>query len=270
MWPDHMHPDILLSIGTGGEPKEEFELGSDLRDPISQRGLVGYLKRLKAIVAHQNKHAMNSELSWENFRGRKNLEKLEDQAYLRLNMELLDRVPRIDQVEDLDYLIGEATRYAEDNENMVNITVTKLIASLFYMRLDEAMPDRHDNVQQQHCRGITSSPLPGSSAHEMAATIFCRLDANSEPLRKLCERIRSSNYIFSIKTGPDKSKRLDSNNSQLLNEEEMFSLNIEFSVPTITEPIRIYLTCRRRAEPDTGQLISGFPCSLDQLRKMSK
>ncbi|KAF8242916.1 hypothetical protein K440DRAFT_664454 [Wilcoxina mikolae CBS 423.85] len=254
LWPDHMHPDILLSIGTGGEPKEEFELGSDLRDPISQKGLVGYLKRLKAIVAHQNKHVMNSELAWENFRGRKNLEKLEDQAYLRLNMELLDRIPRIDQVEDLDFLIGEATKYAEDNEVMINNTVTKLIASLFYLRLDEATPDRHDNVQQQHCK----------------ATIFCRLDAKSLPLRNLCERIRESNYLFSIKTGPDKTYRLDSNSSPLLNEDGMFELKIEFSVPTITEPIRIYLTCRRRAEPDTGQLISGFPCSLDQLRKLSK
>ncbi|KAF8540174.1 hypothetical protein BDD12DRAFT_980545 [Trichophaea hybrida] len=254
LWPDHMHPDILLSIGTGGEPKEEFELGSDLRDPISQKGLVGYLKRLKAIVAHQSKHAMNSELAWENFRGRKNLEKLEDQAYLRLNMELLDRIPKIDQVEDLDFLIKEATKYADDNEVMINNTVIKLIASLFYLRLDEATPDRHDNVQQQHCK----------------ATIFCRLDAKSISLQKLCERIRVSNYLFLIKTGPDKTKRLDSNVSPLLNEDGMFELKIEFSVPTITEPIRIYLTCRRRAEPDTGQLISGFPCSLDQLRKLSK
>jgi hypothetical protein len=66
-------------------------------------------------------------------------------------------------------------------------------------------------------------------------------------------------------------KRLDSNNSQYIDEEHdgAFSLKVEFSVPTINDPIRIYLATRRRGEPDSGQLISGFPCSLDKLRQLS-
>ena len=269
LWPDHLHPDLLLSLGTGGEPKEEIELEPDV---IAQRGLVGYLKRLKAIVAHQNKFVMNSELAWENFRGRKALEKMEDRAYIRLSMEM-DEPPRIDEVEKLDFLIKEATRYAESHEGVINDTVTKLIASLFYVRLDEAQADRQEDGQRHLCKGLGRMPLgfPVRSVDETTATILCRLDADSVQLRKLCQKIENSNYSFSVRDGDRKTKKLGK--GEMLNEDRMFALNIEFSVSSIAEPIRIYLSTRpsrRRGEPDTGQLISGFPCSLDQLRKLSK
>lgn len=155
LWPDHLHPDLLLSLGTGGEPKEEIEFEPDI---VSQRGLVGYLKRLKAIVAHQNKFVMNSELAWENFRGRKNLERMEDHAYIRLSMEI-EEAPRIDEVEKLGFLIQEANNYAQNHESVINDTVTKLIASLFYVRLDEAQADRQEDGQHHRCKGLKRMSL---------------------------------------------------------------------------------------------------------------
>ncbi|KAI5782162.1 acyl transferase/acyl hydrolase/lysophospholipase [Pyronema domesticum] len=150
IWPDHTNPDFLLSLGTGGEPKDEIEI--ELRDAIAQKGLVGYIRRLRAIVAHQNKTVMNSELAWANFQSRKHLEKSEDRPYMRMNLELVDRIPRIDQVEDLDFLVDEATKYAKLNDHLVNTAANKLIASLFYLSLGRADNERHD-IQQQQCKG---------------------------------------------------------------------------------------------------------------------
>jgi hypothetical protein len=112
--------------------------------------------------------------------------------------------------------------------------------------------------------------------------IRCRLDAGSSALATLCDRIRQrdsyegtsgSFYIF-LGDGSEKEQELkatsgapesDETNDYLL-ESGIFKFETQFSVPSVNTPIHIFHVNNH----GDRSLISGFPCTLEQLQKLSK
>lgn len=107
-------------------------------------------------------------------------------------------------------------------------------------------------------------------------SILCRLEQRSDAMHKLRQKLtcgsysRSSSPLFYTNLGRKDGKlhalhKTDA--SFLKTENEPFQINIEFCVGNIDEPIGIYLG-NGDGTKETSALISGFPCSLVQLKKL--
>jgi len=99
-----------------------------------------YLKRLKGIVSHQAEMNMNSQKTWNDFLAKRRSELTADDLknrHFRFNVEFPDQVPKLDHVEGLDDLKALATKFCSLNRHLIRSAATKLIASLFYLRVNK-------------------------------------------------------------------------------------------------------------------------------------
>jgi hypothetical protein len=141
LWPRHDRPDVLLSIGTGVE-KQFGKIPEEIPDRAEQTKWhpLAYIKRLRGIVTHQIEMNMNSQKAWKNFVAKHQSELTPDELqyrYFRLNVEFPDRVPKLDQVGDLDSLQSLATSFCEANKQLIRSAAAKLVASLFYLKVNK-------------------------------------------------------------------------------------------------------------------------------------
>jgi len=86
---------------------------------------------------------MNSQKAWNDFASKRQLELTPDELqyhYIRLNVEFPDRVPELDKVEDLDYLETLATSFCNANKQLIQSAAIKLVASLFYLKVNKIFP----------------------------------------------------------------------------------------------------------------------------------
>jgi hypothetical protein len=152
LWPHHDHPDVLLSIGTGsrgvaGLDRDETETQNELKGPM------GYLHRLKIIVIHQAEQNMSAQRDWEKWK-LEHREAFATEKYIRMNLELTEPLPRLDQVNVLDSLDLEATNYCRENHLLIRGIADRLIASLFYFNLENCI-----TVDEKHlCKGLVNHP----------------------------------------------------------------------------------------------------------------
>lgn len=257
LWPNlaNKHPDILLSIGTGYDPNPKPEMDKGGRRLRAKRGALEFAKVLLKIATQQIESSVGCEQTWSNF-----LRSLpihdEDKAakYHRLNIDLPNKLPRIDQVDHMALL----RRAAEDfcyNNPLIDQISTKLIASLFYFRLDGA--SRMSQGMKWDCEG----------------TILCRLEPGSDALRRLCKRLETRrngphlrNHLFFIN---EKKNSRGTPDQQLIAGDSLFEnvikgkpfeMKINFSMFGPEDSMRIFLSLSDK-ECDVS-LISGFPCRI--------
>jgi hypothetical protein len=114
---------------------------------------MAYVKSLKGMVTRLIDRNLDSQLAWEDF-----IQKLPDseypeekENYLRMNLEFLEDVPKpkLHRVEELEELRCETEAFCRRSEKLMRSIAHKLLASLFYVRLDGA-PSEDDGV---HCKG---------------------------------------------------------------------------------------------------------------------
>ncbi|KAF8243740.1 hypothetical protein K440DRAFT_663912 [Wilcoxina mikolae CBS 423.85] len=260
LWRQHTHPDIFLSIGTGAEIIN--------RNPERQRsaevggGPMAYVKSLKVMVTRLIDHNLNSQNAWDDF-----VQKLPESEYpekknnyVRLNLEFPGNVPKpkLHRVKDLEQLKCGAKEFCETNEALMKSTAHKIIASLFYVRLDGASNEENGF----HLKG----------------SIRCRMEPNTEPLQKICIRFielakKLGGPVFTIKTtesegGEGESVRGGVRWPTDVDGKDPAELSIDFEVNDIfmDDAIRIYLASGEPEVPPA--LISGFPSSLAKLRRL--
>jgi hypothetical protein len=141
LWSDHLHPDILLSIGTGSVREPELQPEPTLEG--ESRSAWRYLHRLKVIVTHHTEHSMNSQKAWDNFYAkqldgtRDLLDRDRELKYRRLNVDFMDQVPKLHEHEQLPLLQSEARSFCEKNQTLIRDTASQLVASLFYLRVEK-------------------------------------------------------------------------------------------------------------------------------------
>ena len=156
LWPHHPHPDILLSIGTGSEMETTPDEESEKPIPNGWSPL-DYVRRISDIVRHQAQENMNPQKAWDNFITKyQHTDEGTKEKYVRLSV-TFPNLPKLDHFDHLDSLISEAKKFCEEHDTFMRNTTTKLIASLFYLRLDKVEPDR--TSQNFHCKGKLRVPI---------------------------------------------------------------------------------------------------------------
>ncbi|KAF8538719.1 acyl transferase/acyl hydrolase/lysophospholipase [Trichophaea hybrida] len=145
LWRQHTRPDIFLSIGTGAdivnrnlERQRSAEVGG---------GPIAYVKSLKGMVTRLIDNNLNSQIAWDNF-----VQKLPEPEYpegknnyVRLNLEFPGNIPKpkLHRVKDLEQLKLDAEEFCATHEALMKSTAHKILASLFYVRLDGASSEEN-------------------------------------------------------------------------------------------------------------------------------
>lgn len=140
LWPHlaHKHPDLLLSIGTGFDPTPKPDGDRQGRRTRAKRGALEFAKTVLKIATQQIESSLNCERTWSDFLRSIQMQD-EDKAakYRRLTIEFPNNLPRLDQVDQMEWLGQMTEGFCSDNI-LIDEIATKLIASLFYFRLDGA------------------------------------------------------------------------------------------------------------------------------------
>jgi predicted acylesterase/phospholipase RssA len=150
LWTHHPCPDILLSISTGSEPGKTPDWHQEDTTQYT-RGPVSYARTLSDIAMHQTDQNMDPHRAWSDFSRQHQLkEKDLDKRYIRLNTQF-ESLTRLDSYDDMETLISKTKEYCERNDIELRNITTRLITSLFYLRLDKV--ERNENSQSFMCEG---------------------------------------------------------------------------------------------------------------------
>lgn len=233
------------------------------------RGFTAYIKRLKAIIAHQTEMNMNPQEAWDQYMKQPSIDsKLLDKRFARLNVEVVQELPKLDQVEKMEDLVEQAVNFCVKYSEKIKSLSARLIASLFYLQLDTMEPVEGDKL---HCKGLpvsfTSCISELITNNHMAGTIRCRLAPNSPPLAKLRQRFGNLGTIFWIETGPENLKPLSRpSDTGLVDDKGAFAFPTQFTVPSaVDQSVRVYMSTWNSCRPAIA-LISGFPYTIAEMR----
>jgi patatin-like phospholipase/acyl hydrolase len=151
LWPDHQHPGIILSIGTGSkEPEQSTEfdtLPSSSKPPSNS--MASHFKELAKIVARQIKQSIDSQRAWKEFIAK--VSEGNAQKYVRIDVEF-PKLPNIDSFKLIDDLVEGARSYCATQGSVIRDTANKLIASLFYLTL-YGIEERAAPIPELWCTG---------------------------------------------------------------------------------------------------------------------
>lgn len=140
LWPHlaNKQPDLLLSIGTGFDPTPKPDGDKQGRRTRAKRGALEFAKIVLKIATQQIESSLNCERTWTDFLRSIQMQD-EDKAakYRRLTIQFPNDLPRLDQVDQMPRLKEVTEKFCAENP-LIDEIATKLIASLFYFRLDGA------------------------------------------------------------------------------------------------------------------------------------
>lgn len=152
IWPSlpSDYPDVLVSIGTSyGPPRAAKELSS----PPPQVGLVSHGKSLYKIAVDHIATARDSEKAWEDYMSILQPPQEHLSRFVRLNPQLLEDPPRVDDVECLQQIKATARTQMMHNER-IPVLALQLVASCFYFEKSAAAELQPDDTYE--CKGERS------------------------------------------------------------------------------------------------------------------
>ncbi|KAI4204204.1 MAG: hypothetical protein LQ350_001395 [Teloschistes chrysophthalmus] len=159
IWPSlpSDYPDVLVSIGTSyGPPRAAKELSS----PPPQVGLVSHGKSLYKIAVDHIATARDSEKAWEDYMSILQPPQEHLSRFVRLNPQLLEDPPRVDDVECLQQIKATARTQMMHNER-IPVLALQLVASCFYFEKSAAAElqpdDTYECKGEIHCRLLPES-----------------------------------------------------------------------------------------------------------------
>ncbi|CAN9422509.1 unnamed protein product [Alternaria alternata] len=162
LWPDVQdnHPDILLSIGTSQHQQamvdrsrsERFNMQRDISPSLSHGKVKAKVKHFAGMFqlgkAAINKlgDSIHCERQWEQFLDgmeRSTAHSEDSRRYVRINPDIGRTPPRLDDVNEVDRLQSDVSRYLKGPEAMADIedVVFRLVASSFYFERTHATRD---------------------------------------------------------------------------------------------------------------------------------
>jgi hypothetical protein len=143
IWPQLANdpPDIILSIGTS------FNSSSIPRkakqSPVSRRGVINHAKQLVKIAMDHIASTLDSERVWDEYIEVLNPSSRDEHRYVRLNPDLPEDPPALDQVHKMKTL-QEAVRRQMREDKRIGDVALQLISTSFYFEKSgqiEALPD---------------------------------------------------------------------------------------------------------------------------------
>lgn len=162
IWPTQQdeEPDIIVSIGTTFCRKLK-EKGS-LR--FASRGIVAH-GRFKLKMAQDHLHtSLDSEKTWRDYYSARAPKGEDKQRYVRINPELQDYPPKLDDVDQMRRL-QESTRYLVGESPQIKLLARQLVATCFYLDvLGDVKEDTHGDLE------ISGEYYPDIEYHSLALT----------------------------------------------------------------------------------------------------
>lgn len=134
IWPDlaDQEPDILVSIGTmfcgKPEPKRMAKWVS------SPKGIVAHFRFLAKMASDHLHTSLDSQRTWEDFVSVRRPSDKNTSRYIRLNHELDEQPPKMDEVDQMQYL-EEVARYRFGGDQSIKMLARRLVATSFYFEV---------------------------------------------------------------------------------------------------------------------------------------
>ncbi|KAL4986567.1 hypothetical protein BDW68DRAFT_197978 [Aspergillus falconensis] len=199
IWPDmaDSHPDIVLSIGTGYNPKSQTR-DTHLSKPGS-RGMISYVMGLAKIAIDHIHSSLDSERTWHIFLERTHPPSRFLDRYVRANLALDNDPPNLDNVEMIDTL-SEMTRsrFTKDISFIQSIS-DRLVASTFYFEQSSPAVGAENEDGTFTIKGHILSRFPSGSSqihclgeafHRRSKNMFNRGSGAHQPYFVVRERRR--------------------------------------------------------------------------------
>ncbi|PKY01131.1 hypothetical protein P168DRAFT_329858 [Aspergillus campestris IBT 28561] len=133
IWPEALetHPDIVLSVGTGYNPKSENREPNQPSRPAS-RGVISHVRSLTRIGIDHIHNSLDCERTWKTFLEKSPPPPQFTDRYIRVNLALDGDPPHLDDVRQLNNLSEMARfRFTKERDTVRSIA-DRLIASSFY------------------------------------------------------------------------------------------------------------------------------------------
>ena len=150
-------PDVIVSIGSTFYPKAD----TATEKPLAPRhGVWSYGKEMYKLANHSMASTMNSEKTWETYLSILQPSPIDRPRYVRLNPQLDEEPPRVDEVHRMEQIQGLVRKKWRDNEDIRRVSL-QLIASSFYFEKSTDVELTAD--QRFRCKGYLFFPrLPGA------------------------------------------------------------------------------------------------------------
>ncbi|KAF7504590.1 hypothetical protein GJ744_002085 [Endocarpon pusillum] len=282
LWPDvsSKAPDIFLSIGTGQNEEEVKnktrataaegrDMDAEVKKKRKSTSRIRRWHQIFSVMLRRIDSILNAETAWSEFCAMSDLdsENTKRERYIRINPNLGDNVPRLDEKKQLHKLREDAKKALQSPGMRAEIERTsyRLIASLFYYQRKTPPLLGHDNSVS--CSGA----------------IRCRLTDRPEEksiyIRALGEffsqRVDQRPY-FEIKEDETseeiKKLYIDSQVIDQMSKRATFNIEYPLKVPTMTSSVSITLRLGHIHNQAGSYPISGFPRTImvEESLKMSK
>ena len=173
LWPDvaESHPDIVLSLGTGVNPKARQRNNTK----ISRFALFSPARALAKVAINQVEASLESEQTWRNFLLHNPPPDNVQGRFVRMNLVLERDPPRMDEIRSLNEMkektMSQFTARRRDIKNLAD----RLIATSFFF-----VPDGPNAVEEHQDESIT-----------FAGLIMCRFPTRSEEIQSLGDSLRT-------------------------------------------------------------------------------
>lgn len=130
IWPElsHQEPDVTVSIGTLFCSKTEAKRAKWVSKP---KGIISHFKFLAKMASDHLHTSLDSERTWTEFTSSRRVDGCDRSRYVRLNPELDEHPPKLDEVDQLQHL-GSLTRYHIAGDQSLKVLARRLVATSFY------------------------------------------------------------------------------------------------------------------------------------------
>ncbi|KAL8689851.1 MAG: hypothetical protein Q9218_004571 [Villophora microphyllina] len=187
LWPSlpSDYPDVLVSIGTSyGPPRPAKELSS----PPPQVGVFSHGKSLYKIAVDHIATARDSEKAWDDYMSILQPPREHQSRFVRLNPQLLEDPPSVDDVECLQQIRSTARTHMMHNER-IPVLALQLVASCFYFEKSGAAELQTDDTYE--CKGeLPRVWYTSRSTKACTGEIHCRLLPESDEISELGKLLR--------------------------------------------------------------------------------
>ena len=176
----HLPPDILLSIGSGHCGKLKGP-----RRPLRtarKTGIGSHVKAFYRIAVDHIESSLDSQKAWRDYLALVSPEKDQRWRYRRLNVELDEAPPKLDDVDSMPELqLTARHRWTLDEECYTSIA-QQLVASSFFFEMDRLETQEDESIV---CSGNFRTASPNPPADTPLGTIHCRFIQGSQHIREL-------------------------------------------------------------------------------------
>ena len=153
IWPEleNNSPDIIVSVGTSYNPTARSSAENTL-SPLSPRlGVFSHGKSLMKIAMDHIASGLDSEKTWSSYMNVLHPPSNQRARYVRINPQLKENPPRLDEVERLPYIQDVVREISSTDVSIQNVAL-RLIASSFYFEKHQAVDFASDG--SVHIKGL--------------------------------------------------------------------------------------------------------------------